>query len=560
MDRVDQIFATFMGDPAAGVDIDMKHVLDTWRGLHPKPLEDLSGEDARRQPTPIEAAAILLKRDDKTLDPYAVTLTDMTYPGPDGALKVRIYMPPATGTKPLPVVIFYHGGGFVLENGASTDATSRALAGTGGFIVVAPDYRLAPEHKFPAAQYDSLAAYKWVLANAASFGGDPDRVALAGEGAGALLAADTAMAARDDKLPKAAALVLITPAAGINLKTNSWIEDSTARPWNKAAVEWALKLYLPTPQAKDDPRIDLVGKANVDDLPPTTIVTAEDDPLRSDGERLGGKLKLATVPVSMRDYPGVTHDFFGMGAAVGKGGRSPAFRGGAAEGRVLSRRRTSPRNCATWASCHIPRRRRYAVARSIDAIRQAKPSAVWPERCSAGASASWRLQAELINAICEKACGKLPDEPLRADIVFLRDEAEIGRDSDQPFEHRPRISLAPDQDQIVDEPERAGDERPFGAPQSVVLVGDVAAHEAVLHQKSLDGIDGLRDARIVGREEAGERHQQDRRVHLVGPVALGESADRRRSSPSRRPRRGSSCAIFRHVSTSPCQTEIPRPS
>lgn len=325
MDRVDQVIATFMGDPAAGVDIDLKHVLDTWRGLKPMPLEDLTPADARRQPTPIEAAAILLKKDGKTLDPYALDLKDVTFPGPDGQLRARIYTPAVPSAKPRPVVVFYHGGGFVLGNGASADASSRAIAGAGGFIVVAPAYRLAPEHKFPAAPADSLAAYKWVLAHVASFGGAPDKIALAGEGAGALLAADTALAARDEKLPKAAALVLITPAAGINLKTNSWLEDSTARPWNKEAVEWALRLYLPNADAKYDPRVDLVGSADVDALPPTTIVTAEDDPLRSDGERLGGKLRVATVPVEMRDYPGVTHDFFGMGAAVEKAAQAQRF-------------------------------------------------------------------------------------------------------------------------------------------------------------------------------------------------------------------------------------------
>lgn len=192
-------------------------------------------------------------------------------------------------------------------------------------MVVAPNYRLAPEHKFPAAQDDALSAYKWVLAEATSFGGDSTRIAIAGEGAGGLIAADTAIAARDAKLQKAAALVLITPAAGIDLTTNSWLEDSTARPWNKAAVEWALSQFLPSPDAKNDPRIDLIGRADVHDLPPTTIVTAEDDPLRSDGERFGGKLKIATVPVSMRDYPGVTHDFFGMGAAVEKAAEAEAF-------------------------------------------------------------------------------------------------------------------------------------------------------------------------------------------------------------------------------------------
>ena len=164
-----------------------------------------------------------------------------------------------------------------------------------------------------------------MLANAASFGGDPDKVALSGEGAGALLATDTAVAARDAKLPKAAALVLITPVAGINLKTNSWLADSAARPWNKDAVEWAFHQFLKNPDDMNDPRVDIVGKARVNDLPATTIVTAEDDPLRSDGERLGGKLKIATVPVAMRDYDGVTHDFFGMGEAVSKAADAQRF-------------------------------------------------------------------------------------------------------------------------------------------------------------------------------------------------------------------------------------------
>ncbi len=330
-DRFDQIISTFMGDPAAGVDIDMKHVLDTWRALHPKPFEGLSAEEARQQPTPIDAAAKLLQQHKQTLNPYDVVSADTTFPGPDGSLKVRIYTPAkeagaSTGKGgALPVVVFYHGGGFVLENGASTDASSRAIAALTNVIVVAPDYRLAPEHKFPAALQDALAAYRWTIANAASFGGDADKIALAGEGAGGMLAADTAIASRGAGLARASGLVLITPAAGIDLKTNSWLEDKAARPWNDKAVDWAFRLFLPQQSDKNDPRIDIVGKADVDGLPPTTIVTAEIDPLRSDGERLGGKLKLATVPVAMRDYPGVTHDFFGMGAAVDKAAQAQSF-------------------------------------------------------------------------------------------------------------------------------------------------------------------------------------------------------------------------------------------
>lgn len=325
-DRIGQIVATFTGDPAAGVDIDMKHVLDKWRGMHPKPLETLSPEDARRQPSPIDAAAEIAKASRVPLDPTGVGVRTTTFQGPGGtSLTARVYAPADAAGKSLPVVIFYHGGGFVLDNVAGAEASARAIAGPADAIVVTPDYRLAPEHKFPAAQDDALAAYRWVLAEAAGFGGDPARVALAGEGAGGLLAADVAIAAREAKLPSPAALVLIAPAAGTNLKTNSWMEDSAARPWNKKAVEWALRLFLPDAKDRDDPRIDLVGKADVAGLPPTTIVTAEIDPLRSDGERLGGKLKRATVPVAMRDYPGVTHDFFGMSGVVEKSAMAQTF-------------------------------------------------------------------------------------------------------------------------------------------------------------------------------------------------------------------------------------------
>ncbi len=326
-DRFDQILATFLRDPSAGVDIDMKHVLDAWRGMGPKPLETLSVAEARQQPTPIEAAAHVLRKAGATLDPFNVTTRDMVATGAAGPMPARVFLPggDTAGGKLRPVIVFYHGGGFVLENGASTDASSRALAGTSGFIVIAPNYRLAPEAKFPAAVDDALAAYRWVLANAASFGGDARQVALAGEGAGGMLAVDTSMAARDLHLPLPKVQVLITPVAGIDTKTASYLQDAAARPWSEKAVAWAFNLVLKDPGEKNDPRIDMIGRGDMNGLPPTVIITAEIDPLRSDGERLGGKLKLATVPVEMRDYPGVTHDFFGMGAAVEEAARAQRF-------------------------------------------------------------------------------------------------------------------------------------------------------------------------------------------------------------------------------------------
>ena len=170
-----------------------------------------------------------------------------------------------------------------------------------------------------------MAAYQWVLSNATALGGDPARIAIAGEGAGGMLAVDTGMAARDRKLPMPVAQILITPAAGIDMKTASYLQDAAARPWSQKAVLWAFDLVLNNPAEKTDPRVDLIGHGDLDGLPPATIITAEIDPLRSDGERLGGKFKLATVPVEMRDYDGVTHDFFGMGSAVEKAAQAQQF-------------------------------------------------------------------------------------------------------------------------------------------------------------------------------------------------------------------------------------------
>src|SRR6185436_12077307 len=160
----------------------------------------LTAAEARKQPTPADAAKAEMKKEGKpTVPDPAVASVDRTIPGPAGSLPVRIYTP-KSGTGPFPVVVYYHGGGWVIANKEVYDGGARALSKLANAVVVSVDYRQAPEHKFPAAHDDAFATYQWTLKNAASIGGDPKRVALAGESAGGGLAVATAIMARDAKV------------------------------------------------------------------------------------------------------------------------------------------------------------------------------------------------------------------------------------------------------------------------------------------------------------------------------------------------------------------------
>jgi len=216
----------------------------------------------------------------------------------------------------LPVIAYWHGGGFVIADLDTYDATPRALAKDAEAIVVSLDYRRAPEAKYPAAHQDAFAGYQWVVKNAASFGGDPKRVAVAGESAGGNLAANVALTARDKKEQMPLHALLVYPVAQSSMGTKSYNDWQEAKPLNKAMMSWFFEKYTSGPNDAKDPRISLVD-ANLAGFPPTTIVNAEIDPLLSDGEMLRDKLKAAKVDVSQKTYEGVVHDPFGMGAVVG---------------------------------------------------------------------------------------------------------------------------------------------------------------------------------------------------------------------------------------------------
>ena len=309
-------------------DRDMQAVLDAHAELGPKPIETLSVEEARRQPTIADAVKAVLTKQGKDTSPMAlvpgVSSIDREIPGAAGPLPARVYTPAGTG--PFPVVVYFHGGGWVIADKEVYDGGARGLAKAAGAIVVSVDYRRAPEAKFPAAWDDGLAAYRWVAANAASLNGT-QQFALAGESAGGNLAIATAVAARDAGLPKPLAIVAVYPVGQTgNMGTASYVDSATAKPLNKATIGWCVDKLLSKPDDKADARLDLVN-ANLKGLPPVTIINAQIDPLRSDGELLQRYLRQVGVPVERKVYDGVTHEFFGTAAVVAKARQAQAYAG-----------------------------------------------------------------------------------------------------------------------------------------------------------------------------------------------------------------------------------------
>ena len=309
-------------------DLQMQAVLNELATLGGKPIESLTPVEARRQPTPADAVASLLKKRGKPAAPLAVgTVGDHTITGPAGPIAIRVYTPAGQG--PWPVLLYIHGGGWVIASIDTYDASARALTNAVQAVVVSAHYRQAPEHKFPAAHEDTFAAYRWTLENAASIGGDPRRVAVAGESAGGNLAAGIAIRARDEQVQTPLHQLLIYPVADAAMATPSYGEHAMAKPLNKAMMAWFFRHVVRRPADVDDARISLMKTTNLAGLAPATIINAEIDPLRSEGEMFAEQLRTAGVPVRQRTFAGVTHEFFGMGAIVDTANSAVAF---AAEG------------------------------------------------------------------------------------------------------------------------------------------------------------------------------------------------------------------------------------
>ena len=304
--------ATMPPQPAA----DMQAVLDAHAALAPKPIETLSPVKARIQPSAADAAKALMRKQGMSTAPDpAVATQDLAY-GAHPMQYARVYKPlAAAGGAPLPVIVYYHGGGWVIADVNVYDPTPRMLSKQLNAIVVSVEYRHAPEAKFPAQHDDASAAYRWVLRNAASWGADPAKIALAGESAGGNLAVATAIHARDNRLTAPVHILSVYPIANSDKMLPSKMDSANAKPLNAAMLDWFGYYYSRTKADQMDPRVNLV-RANLRGLPPTTIVNAQIDPLRSDGETLAQAMRSAGVRVEQRTFDGVTHEFFGMGKVV----------------------------------------------------------------------------------------------------------------------------------------------------------------------------------------------------------------------------------------------------
>ena len=308
-----------LGGRTRYVDPQMKAVLVSLMELHPKPIEKLIPAQARKQPGPADAVKRTLIKQGRSTAPEAVgSVMDTTVPGPAGRIPVRVYKPRGTMSDNLPVLVYFHGGGFVIASVQAYDSSCRALANAAKCMVVSVGYRYAPEHRLPAAHEDCYAATQWVMNNADKWGGDKSRVAVGGESAGGNLATDMCMMARDrgGKMPIYQMLVypyVDTSFASANALSAR--QNAKVIPLNRAMLTWFSSYALPRARfGRKAPASPLFG--NVRGLPAATVVQAEIDPLLSQGTAYIAKLRNAGIPVRAKLYKGVTHEFFGMGAVI----------------------------------------------------------------------------------------------------------------------------------------------------------------------------------------------------------------------------------------------------
>ncbi len=246
--------------------------------------------------------------------PELESVQPLSIPAPHGTIPARIYTPQKLRkTDDLaPCLVFFHGGGWVIGNLETHDVVCRKLAHEAELIVISVDYRLAPEHKFPAAADDAIAATKWIAENAVRYGIDASRLMVGGDSAGGNLAAVVALAARDGNGPTIAGQLLIYPATDFSMKHPSHSDPATSLLLTHSGIRWFANHYIADAD-RDDWRASPARAKTLSGLPPAYVLTAGADPLRDEGDEYAERLKQDGVAVTYRHFPGQFHGFFTMG-------------------------------------------------------------------------------------------------------------------------------------------------------------------------------------------------------------------------------------------------------
>jgi acetyl esterase len=293
------------------LDPQVQALLDQMAAADRPALHETSPAEARAAMTALAALG-------KYPDPLAA-IADRSIPGPAGPIPVRVYTPQEQ--QPLPVVVYFHGGGWVIGGIDTHDATCQQLATAVPAVVVSVDYRLAPENPFPAAVDDCLAATRWVHDQAAELGADPSRLAVAGDSAGGNLAAVVSLKARDEGGPPIAFQLLVYPATDLTRSFASHVENGEGYMLTTDAIDWFLDQYLPEAERKN-PDASPHFATDLSRLPPALIITAEYDPLRDEGEAYADRLRDDGVAATASRYDGMIHGFFGMDLVLNSAGEA----------------------------------------------------------------------------------------------------------------------------------------------------------------------------------------------------------------------------------------------
>lgn len=290
------------------LDPQVKKILEEAEELGLPAYQDLSPAEARNQmldlAPPVDPLLSVKRVEDRSI------------PGPDGEIPIRLYYP--AGDAPFATLVYFHGGGWVIGDLDTHHGFCHALAKTSGCLVVAVDYRLAPEHRYPAAVEDAYAATQWIAENSELIQADPDRFAVCGDSAGGHLAAVVSLMARDRKGPRIDLQILIYPITDCSFDTPSYEENREGYMLTRDLMKWFWNHFINDESEADDPYASPLRARNFSNLPPALILTAEYDPLRDEGEAYGKKLQEAGVNVTLSRYPGMIHAFIRMTAQLDK--------------------------------------------------------------------------------------------------------------------------------------------------------------------------------------------------------------------------------------------------